>query len=276
MRLTQIYEYPVEKIPLNKIIKSKFNYRDIEENLDELAKSIAQNGLLVPVIVRPLENYYELISGNRRVEACKKLGWKYIPAIIVEMNDKEAFIASLVENIQRETLDPIQEAKAYNDFVHKYGWGSVTELAKLIGKSEPYVSHRIMLLNLPKEVQDLISTRQLKPSTARELVWINDPRKQKEIAEKAVKEKLSVRDVRQIVNESKKEKEIDFHLLIYRKIELMFRSTLINLDGIIEKVQDDPELKKNLFELRYSLHMLIDKVVHYKKERRKFLDNSYF
>jgi len=274
MHLTQIYEYPVEKIPLNKIIRSKFNYRNIEENLDELAKSIAQNGLLIPVMVRPSENHYELICGNRRVEACKKLGWKQIPAIIIEMNDKEAFIASLVENIQRETLDPIQEAKAYNDFVQKYGWGGVTELARLIGKSEPYVSHRIMFLSLPREVQDLISARQLKPSTARELVWVNDPPKQKEIAERAVNDKLSVRDVRQIINESKK--EIDSQLLIYRKIELMFRSTLINLDGIIEKVQDDPELEKNLFELRYSLHMLIDKVIHYKKKRRKFADNSYF
>ena len=117
--------------------------------VNDLVDSIRQHGLLQPLIVRPDGSTLELVCGQRRLTACKILRWKTIPCIVREIGEKEAFEISLAENLQHKTLNPIEEAIAFKQYVQLAGWGSVHELALKIGKSPEYVSHRIALLRLP-------------------------------------------------------------------------------------------------------------------------------
>jgi len=163
-----------------------------------LMLSIRDKGLLEPIIVRPAENGFEVVAGMRRFEACKKLGWRRLPAHVVELDDREAFEVSLLENIQRETLNPIEEARAFRNYVEEFGYGGETELARRIGKSQEYVSRRIGLLSLPQRVQDEIMRRRIAPSVAQELTMLNDDDAE-EMAEEIGSEGLSLREVRRII-----------------------------------------------------------------------------
>ena len=149
--------------PLNQIRKI--------DNLNGLMRSILENGLLQPIIVRIIndKNHYEIVAGYRRYSACKKLGWKKIPCQIVDLTDIEAFEISIVENVQRKTLNPLDEAKAFKKYVYDNGWGSASELATKLGKSVPYITKRIMLLDLPSDVTRAINENLLVPSIAEEL-----------------------------------------------------------------------------------------------------------
>jgi len=163
-----------------------------------LMRSIQDKGLLEPIIVRPAEDGFEVVAGMRRYEACKKLGWRRLPAHVVELDDREAFEVSLLENIQRETLNPIEEARAFRNYVEEFGYGGETELARRIGKSQEYVSRRIGLLSLPQGVQDQIMRRRIAPSVAQELTMLNDDDAE-EMAEEIGSEGLSLREVRRII-----------------------------------------------------------------------------
>ena len=163
-----------------------------------LMLSIRDKGLLEPIIVRPAEDGFEVVAGMRRFEACKKLGWRRLPAHVVELDDREAFEVSLLENIQRETLNPIEEARAFRNYVEEFGYGGETELARRIGKSQEYVSRRIGLLSLPQRVQDEIMRRRIAPSVAQELTMLNDDDAE-EMAEEIGSEGLSLREVRRII-----------------------------------------------------------------------------
>ncbi len=136
------------------------------ETVDELALSILQYGLLHPIIIRIRENQFEIISGIRRYLARKKLRWKKIPCHVIEVNDKDSFEISLVENIQRKNLNPIEEARAFKVYTADFGWGGLSELAQKISKSPSYVSKRLSLLELPKEIVDEISKSNISPSAA--------------------------------------------------------------------------------------------------------------
>ncbi len=120
--------------------------------IPELASSIRQKGLLQPIIVPIKDDHFEIVAGNRRYEACKSLGWRKITCHIEELDDREAFEIALMENIQRSTLNPVDEAKAFQSYVSNFGWGGVTDLASKIGKSVSYVTKRIALLTLPPDV----------------------------------------------------------------------------------------------------------------------------
>lgn len=170
--------------------------------LTGLMLSIQQKGLLEPIVVRPLEGGFEIVAGSRRYEACKRLGWRSLPCHVVELDDKEAFEVSLLENIQRETLNPMEEARAFRNYVDEFGYGGETELAKKIGKSQEYVSRRIGLLSLPSKVQNEIMRRRITPSVAQELTLLNDEDAE-EMAEAISVQRLSLRDVRQIIRHSK-------------------------------------------------------------------------
>jgi ParB family chromosome partitioning protein len=126
--------------------------------------------LLEPIVVRPARKGFEVVAGARRLEACKKLRLKSVLCHIIELDDKEAFEVSLIENIQRRTLDPIEEATAFKNYVEDYGYGGVVELARRISKSHSYVSNRIALLELPDIVKEEIVRRRTSPSAAAELL----------------------------------------------------------------------------------------------------------
>jgi ParB family chromosome partitioning protein len=189
----------ISEVETSKLVPSKHLLRDDFSELDELMQSIKVHGLLNPIVVRPRGEDFEIVAGHRRFEACRRLGWTRIPCIIIELDDKEAFEASIVENVQRQTLNPIEEAKAYKKYVEEYGWGSVTELAKKIGKSQEYISRRLSLLNLPEEVKEKIMRRRINPSAAQELTVIEDKKTLTQVSEIVVKKRFTVKKVRQLV-----------------------------------------------------------------------------
>ena len=143
------------------------------------------------------------------LEACKRLHWLKIPCLVRELSDKEAYEIGLIENIERETLTPVEEAKAFQLYVKEKGWGGAKSLAEKIGRSEEYVSHKIALLSLPKLVLDLISSDKISPSAAHELIWINNADDQKALAKTTVELGISAKKVREAVVLSKSGHRID-------------------------------------------------------------------
>lgn len=124
----------IEDIDTNLITESR-NVRNKELVDDELASSIKKIGLLQPILVRSIASNFEIVAGNRRFRACKILGWKKIACHIIELDDRQTFEVSLVENIQRKMLSPLDEAIAFKAYVSDFGWGGVSDLASRIGKS---------------------------------------------------------------------------------------------------------------------------------------------
>src|ERR687898_139398 len=166
-----------------------------QESIDELSRSIKKHGLLQPIIVRPISRGFEIVAGHRRFQACKLLRWKTIPAMVKDVSDKDAFEIQLVENIQRKTLDPIEEAHAFRLYVRDYGWGGVTYLAETIMKSEQYVSSRIQLLKLPQNVIDKVKSDELKVSHAFELLSL-EGESLENMSDDIINKNMSVKDIR--------------------------------------------------------------------------------
>jgi ParB family chromosome partitioning protein len=135
------------------------------------------------------------VCGCRRYTACKALRWKKIPRIVIEANDREAFEISLIENMHRSSLEPIEEANAFKKYVLDLGWGGISELASKLGRSHTYIIRRIMLLDLI----DFINNRQLTPSAAEELFPIRDESKRSELAKLIVDRQLSPKEARKVV-----------------------------------------------------------------------------
>lgn len=268
-----------DELDIKQIKPSKFTIRKNLGDLEELMNSIAQKGLLQPLVVRPSKEGFEIIAGNRRYEALRRLRWKKTPCIVLDVDDKEAYEIALVENVQRESLDPVEEALAFKRYVDKYGWGSMTELAKKIGKSQEYISHRILLLNLPQSVLELVSWRRLKPSVAQELLWLKDPQEQEKLARMAVDKNLTVREIRKLVSERKRkidplayERWEDItrnRIKLLEKSILLFRITLVRLDSIIKEAERFPDLRGELMNKRLLIHSIIGELVKLGKKYKK-------
>jgi ParB family transcriptional regulator, chromosome partitioning protein len=166
-----------------------------QESIDELSRSIKKHGLLQPIIVRPINRGFEIVAGHRRFQACKILRWKTIPAMVKDVSDKDAFEIQLVENIQRRTLDPIEEAQAFKLYVRDYGWGGITYLAETIMKSEQYVSSRIQLLKLPQNIIDKVKSGELKVSHAFELLSL-EGKSLENMSDDIINKNMSVKEIR--------------------------------------------------------------------------------
>lgn len=189
----------MEQLELKRIFFSKNPVRDRIEPLDELRASILEKGLLEPIVVRPVEGGYEVVAGNRRLEACRTLKFVSVPCHVVDCDDKETYEVSLTENLQRKTLNPIEEGQAFKNYVESHGYGCISELARKIGKSQPYVSRRIALLSLPAEVKEEVMRRRMAASVASELVPL-DEETQEELREFITDKKTVTRaEVREIV-----------------------------------------------------------------------------
>lgn len=165
-----------------------------EESLKELANSIVQHGVIQPIIVRKFDDKYEIIAGERRYRASKLAGKDTIPAIIRDLSDYEGENLSLIENIQREDLNPYDEALAYKSIIDKYEL-TQEELAKGIGKSRPYISNTIRLLRLDERVLELLKSGKISYSIGRELLSISDKDQQYAKALEIIENKLSVKEV---------------------------------------------------------------------------------
>ncbi|MCL2719456.1 MAG: ParB/RepB/Spo0J family partition protein [Lachnospiraceae bacterium] len=169
-----------------------------EDALEELADSIKQFGLLQPILVQDRVKYYEIIAGERRWRAAKKAGLKEIPVIIKNYTDQEIVEISLIENIQREDLNPIEEAQAFKRLLTEFNLKQ-DEIAERVSKSRTAVTNSIRLLKLCDEVQQMIITEMITTGHARALITIEDADHQYALAQKIFDEKLSVRDVEKLV-----------------------------------------------------------------------------
>ena len=171
-----------------------------ESSLKELADSIKEYGIIEPVIVKKSVKGYELIAGERRTKAAKIAGLETIPAVIKDFNDQEMMEIALIENIQREDLNPIDEAFAYQKII-ELSKMTQEEFAKKFGKSRSYVTNMLGLLNLPENVKELVKKHEISMGHARALSKISDDAKVSELASRIVSEDLSVRDLEKTIQE---------------------------------------------------------------------------
>jgi ParB family chromosome partitioning protein len=173
-----------------------------ETHLEELAESIRSKGVLLPLIVRKTSEGYVIVAGERRWRAAQKAGLREVPAMIREMSEKEAFEVALIENIQREDLNPIEEAEAYKRLIEEHGL-TQDELATRVGKDRSTVTNTLRLLRLPEAIKQAIVAGQLSMGHARALLAIADEGDLKKAAEKVISEGLSVRACEALVQRLK-------------------------------------------------------------------------
>ena len=283
----------VEPIEMKMIRTSQFAIREKSYKLssnddDALIGSIKEHGLLQPILIRPLAHGFEIVAGHRRFHACKSLRWRFIPCKIREMSDKQAYEIQLTENIQRKTMDPIEEAEAFRKYVIDFGWGGVSELAKKIGMSEVYVSHRIQLLKLPDDIKEQIFNNRLNVSQALELTNLPfDSRT--EIMNHVVNNNLTVRQIRDVKSflkevklsecDSVHPKALSKSLNIAKKTTLALKITLARMDNLIEEshitIEPDQrtEITNFLMGLRLKVHSMIDDAIRFKNSSRKSAKN---
>lgn len=168
------------------------------EKVAELAESMQGNGLIVPIMVRPVGDRFVIVHGERRYRAAKSLGWAAIPADVRELDTESARWVALVENIQRSDLSPIEEANAYKNMLDT--GITQTELGKRIGKGQSYIAQKLRLLTLPVVVQDAVMTRTISEGHARQLLKIKTPDLQISYCQRAINEKLSVAALCEVID----------------------------------------------------------------------------
>ncbi|MBQ8830304.1 MAG: ParB/RepB/Spo0J family partition protein [Oscillospiraceae bacterium] len=192
-----------EYLPISKVeprSQQPRKYFD-EQGLQELCDSISEHGIIQPLTVREINGgYYQIIAGERRWRAARMAGLEEVPARIIEADDKTTMELALVENLQRENLNPAEEARGYKTLMEEYGM-TQEETAKRVGKSRPVIANALRLLNLPDEVMDMLENGAIAPGAARAILALENEEDQIKAAETVVKEKLSVRETEQLVKE---------------------------------------------------------------------------
>ena len=193
---------------LDDIIPNRFQPREVfdERPLKELAVSIKEHGVIQPIIVRKVNDKYEIIAGERRYKASALAGLTKIPAIIRDLDDKETSKVALLENLQRKNLNPIEEAKTYQKIL-ELDQMTQEELAKTMGKSQSAVANKLRLLSLPEEVQDALLKENISERHARTLLNLKTPQEQKDMLKKIMDERLTVRQVENLIKGDSKEEE---------------------------------------------------------------------
>ena len=286
--MEQIDNSIIEPIELNMIRPSKFAVRQSSSpknpELLLLKTSILQHGLLQPIVIRPLDHGFELVAGHRRFAACKSLRWRFISCKIIDMSDKQAYEIQLTENIQRKSMNPIEEAQAYQKYVNEFGWGGISELSKKIGKSDEYISHRMKLLILPLTIKEKLVENNLTVSQALEIIHIDDSEKNI-LTDQIIENKLTVKQIRELKKTMKSESEMIINkdnsvsksLHLVKKSNLSLKITLSRIDDLIhdaEKIKNRKQRLEStefLMNLRLKIHSLIDETIHFKKINSKKL-----
>lgn len=192
----------VNHVPLGRIVASPFQPRKHfnDERLDELAESIRERGVIQPLIVREANGQLELIAGERRWRACQKIEVEEVPVIIRDATDVEAMEMALIENLQREGLDPIEEAEAYARLFREFGLKQ-EEIARRVGKNRATVANAIRLLDLDPAVQALVSQKLLSTGHAKAILGVKNGEEQKLLADIVMKRQLTVRKAEKLVSD---------------------------------------------------------------------------
>ncbi|MEJ9281980.1 MULTISPECIES: nucleoid occlusion protein [Ureibacillus] len=201
----------VIKIPIDQIVPNRYQPRTIfdEEKIEELSRTIHTHGVIQPIVVRRLEdNRYEIIAGERRYRAIKKLNWTEVPAIVRNLNDKETASIALIENLQREELTAIEEALAYQQLIELHHL-TQEALAQRLGKGQSTVANKLRLLKLPKYVQDAILRREITERHARALISVKDEELQIKLVELIKENDWNVRQLEEYIQQLTKPVETE-------------------------------------------------------------------
>ncbi len=257
----------VKSIPISSIRPNPHQPRSSfdESTIKELARSIETSGLMQPIVVcfQRDKKGYILVSGERRLRAVKLLGWEYIPAMIREIEEKEMALLAVVENVQREDISPIDEARIYKRIIKEFSL-SQDAVASLVGKSRSHVANMLRLLSLPEEVQEKVKKKALSFGQARELLStrISDEER-KHLAEEVVEQKITVKEI------SKKIKPED---PFTKKIEEEMQAAL----GTKVKIEHNQVRKKGKIVIEYYSLEELDRIADILKKGRNGYEGSGF
>ncbi len=252
---------------LVKITKVEPNREQPRKNFDEdalleLSESIKQFGLLQPILVQDRKDYYEIIAGERRWRAAKLAGLKEVPVIIKNLTEQEIVEIALIENIQREDLNPIEEALAYKKLLEEFNLKQ-DEVAERVSKSRTAVTNSMRLLKLSDEVQRMVIDEMISTGHARALLAVTDPEEQYLLAQRIFDEKLSVREIEKIVKnlgkpaKVKKDKNIDENLqVIYQDISEKLKVKLGTKVNLVPKENGSGKI-----EIEFYSHDELDRIL---------------
>lgn len=228
-------ENEVVYLYLDDIIPNRFQPRQVfdEKALKELAVSIKEHGVIQPIIVRNIGNKYEIIAGERRYKASALAGLTKIPAIVRNLDDKESSKVALLENLQRKNLNPIEEARTYQKIL-ELDQMTQEELAKTMGKSQSAVANKLRLLSLSDDVQDALLKEKISERHARALLAVDNQEKQKQLLNKIIANKMTVREIEEEINPKPKEKiaTADIEKLLNREPVSVNENTSVNVPSL--------------------------------------------
>lgn len=246
------------EIPLDEIRSNPYQPRKVfnDESLKELAESIKEYGVVQPIIVKKSIKGYELIAGERRTKASKLAGLEKIPAIIKEFNDQEMMEIALIENIQREDLNPIDEALAYENII-KISNMTQEEFAKKFGKSRSHVTNMLGLLKLPSATKKLVEGNKISMGHARALSKLSNEELVNNLSDRIINESLSVRELERIIAEenlpkknkvTRKNDEKNIHYMIYERV-------------MREKIGTKVKIKDNKIEIPFDRQKDLERIL---------------
>lgn len=201
--MSSIHDEHVQQLSVKDIRPNPYQPRKIFEDipLGELTASVKEHGILQPIIVRKSLKGFEIVAGERRFRAAKQAELTHVPAVVRDLNDRQMMELSVLENLQREDLTPVEEAKAYETLMRKLEI-SQDELAKKVGKSRPHIANHLRLLNLSETIQEKLSQKALTMGHGRALAGVKDISAAEQLAEKVVKEGLNVRQLEKIISDT--------------------------------------------------------------------------
>lgn len=274
-------------VPLSQIKPPKYRLRESLGELEELKASMTLKGLFHPLLIRPVGKSYEIVDGVRRYICATDLGWKEIECNILVLSDKEGYEVGLVMNLQRKSMDPIEEANAFHNYTRTYGWGSASELAEKIAKSKTYVTQTIALLKLPEEIYPHIGHK-LKRSQA-ESISALDTENVSVVLDKVMNTELTVKETQLAVDLVKhgmapemaiqtamdfpdlkvKEGPIDVVEEAREKIYLVVDRALQDVDFNLQFFPEGAEKKAYIDWVRYPLHEVKSGIIRVRKEFKK-------
>ena len=255
----------IVEIKISEIRSNPYQPRKIfdEEALNELASSIKEHGIVQPIIVKKSRKGYELVAGERRTKAAKIAGLETVPAIVKDFDDEQMMEIALIENIQRENLNPIEEAMAYDSILRS---SNITqdELAKKFGKSRSYITNSLGLLRLPDDTKKYVEDNKLSMSHARALSKLDDNEQINRLANKIVNENLNVRAIENItrdIHEQEIKKEKDENTLFEFKQYDTLNTNHIYEDAMREKFGIKVKITGKKIEIPYSSQLELQRIL---------------
>lgn len=258
--VSELQSTSVVDIKINQIFPNSNQPRKLfnKERLEELANSIKENGIIIPIIVRKSETGYKIVAGERRWRAAKIANLSVVPCIVRDLTDLEVMAQALIENIQRQDLNPVEEADALNKLIEEHKL-TQEKLASIVGKSRPAIANSLRLLNLPDEIRDMLTSEELTAGHARALLALKTKNEQIEAANILIERQGSVRDaeklVKQLLIPKKEKKEPDKQ---YIASILEFESKLARTLGTKVKLKD--KNKKGNIVIDYYSYEDLDRI----------------